>query len=91
MNEEIHAFLVKHQENIAAGTEFTRRWEKGIPSDRWTDGERGMHKVAKGIRARDRIIELLGDELLRIAAEERQRGLQAMETSADPMHAEKYK
>lgn len=46
------------QEALAQASEFVRRAKKKIPADRWAS-ERQMWLVAKGIEARDQIIEWL--------------------------------
>lgn len=50
--EDISAF----EAAIAPAKEFRRRAEKGLPSDRWADGDEGMRAVAIGIAALERLV-----------------------------------
>lgn len=51
MTEHITQFWEEQGESIEAAVEYARRWRKGRPSDRWTDGHVGAVKVARGIEA----------------------------------------
>ena len=63
--------------DVEAAHEYVRRWRKGLPSDRFTDGHHGAVAVARGI-------ERMAAALARYVEEEHRRGLEAMEPSADP-------
>ena len=68
-----------------AATEFVRRADKGLPSDRWADGSEGMQLVVDGIRERDRRLLIISEALQEAMERERRRGAEAMDATADPM------
>ena len=63
--------------DVKAAIEYARRAEKGLPPDRYADGQSGEKAVARGIARLVAAIE-------NIASEQYRRGLEAMEPSADP-------
>lgn len=65
-------------DHMKAALEFSRRCQKGLPSDRWADGEDGMASVARGIT-------LMHRAMANMLAEQQERGAQSMEATADPM------
>lgn len=83
--EDIEAFSQHHQEDLKAADELARRKEKGLPSDRWADGHSGMVKVARGIRAYQRLVELFADAWLERDQYDTERGRNATEPWRDPM------
>ena len=64
--------------DVEAALEVSRRWRKGLPTDRFTDGARGMIAVARGI-------ERMASAILRNMEEEQRRSADAMEATRDPM------
>jgi hypothetical protein len=64
--------------DVEAALEVSRRWRKGLPTDRFTDGARGMIAVARGI-------ERMSAAILRHMDEDARRGADAMEPTRDPM------
>ena len=62
---------MKPDTDILAALEFHRRWRKGLPSDRWTDGHKGAVEVARGIEAMAVIIAAY-------MAEDQRRGTESM-------------
>ncbi|MEL6362371.1 MAG: hypothetical protein AAFR21_14940 [Pseudomonadota bacterium] len=71
-SEDIEAFAVYNREALDAADEFVRRSEKGIPSDRWADGESGLQLVAQGIHAQQALLNVVSDTL-RMMIEEQKR------------------
>jgi len=57
--------------DIEAAREFARRRVKGLPVDRWYDGDEGADRVARGILK-------MGLVIARFEEAERQRGEDAM-------------
>jgi hypothetical protein len=76
--DAIEAFREANEPAIEAATEYARRAEKGLPSDRWTDGTHGARMVAQGIAARDRIIAMQTAALVDLYEAMRQAGTDAM-------------
>jgi len=75
--DDIDAFLDDLHPDVRAAVEYSRRADKGLPSDRWTDGHAGAVKVKLGI---DRLVQTA----FRQALEDYQRGQEAMEPHRDP-------
>ena len=65
-------------EHMRAAVEFSRRCQKGLPSDRWADGEIGMASVARGI-------DLMHIAMANMLKEREQWSEASMEATADPM------
>ncbi len=61
--DDIEAFAARWGDSLTAADEYARRKEKGLPSDRWSDGTAGAVLVANGIRAMQAIIALQSDAL----------------------------
>ena len=76
--DDITAFQEANAEALQAASEYARRAEKGLPSDRWTDGTHGARMVAQGIAARDRIIAMQTAALVDLYEAMRQAGTDAM-------------
>ena len=75
-------------EAVRAAVEFHRRSRKGLPADRWASGNEGMQLVADGI---GEIVRALGASTALLQAyeeAERQRGIDAMDPTADPMRSD---
>ena len=70
---------------IESGAEAVRRMRKGLPHDRWFDGKMGQALTVQGIFARDVIIGMQTQMLLALMNAERERGVEAMEPTRDPM------
>lgn len=68
-------------ERMQAAVEFSRRRRKGLPSDRWADGDEGMKAVADGI-------DLMYLAMSNMIAEREQWSEASMEATADPMRHE---
>lgn len=64
--------------DVSAALEYSRRWRKGLPSDRFCDGHAGAVAVARGI-------ERMAGAILRNMEEEARRSADAMEPTRDPM------
>lgn len=64
--------------DVDAALEYARRFRKGLPSDRWSDGHVGAVSVARGI-------EMMAAAIVRQMEEEERRSREAMEPTADPM------
>jgi uncharacterized membrane protein len=77
--DDLDAFYSRNSKAIATASEYARRAEKGIPSDRWADGTEGAALVARGIRAQEVIMSMLSEALGAMIAADRQRGIDAME------------
>lgn len=77
-HDDIEAMSDGIHPDVEAAFEYARRWRKGLPSDRFCDGQKGAVAVARGI-------ERMAQAIARQMADEYQRGLEAMETSRDPL------
>lgn len=85
MTDTIEQFFANTEAARAAAVEYARRAEKGLPCDRWTSGSEGAQMVADGIRAWVRLAGMNAAALEWYLQQERERGSEAMATSADPM------
>lgn len=74
-----------NNEGIAAAREYARRRRKGIPSDRWADGEIGAAAVADGIDALDWCLSWCVKEIEELRAQIKASGADSMEAHRDPM------
>ena len=63
---------------IEPAKEFRRRAEKGLPSDRWADGDTGMKAVAAGICAMEQLIKIYADASANMLAEIQRANTEAM-------------
>lgn len=55
--------------DVLAAVEYSRRYHKGLPSDRWADGAKGHEAVARGIdRLMMAVARYMADEAARNAA-----------------------
>lgn len=63
--------------DVQAAIEYARRAEKGLPTDRYADGQAGEKAVARGIARLVAAVE-------RLSEQEYLRGLEAMEVTKDP-------
>lgn len=70
--DDIDAFADERGPDIKAAAEFVRRAEKGLPPDRWSDGEIGAQSVAKGIRALFEMNQMVSGAFLTIWEEKMQ-------------------
>lgn len=64
--------------DVEAAFEIPRRMFKGLPCDRWTDGQAGFEAAARGIAR-------MAVAFVRQMEEEERRSREAMEPTADPM------
>ena len=76
--DDIAAFQDSNAEALDAATEYARRAQKGIPPDRWTDGNQGARMVAQGIAARDAIIAMQTAALVDLYEAMKKAGTDAM-------------
>jgi hypothetical protein len=77
--DDIAAFQEANEPAIKAATEYARRAEKGIPSDRWTDGTHGARLVAQGIAAQQHIMAMQTAALVALYGAMQASGAAAME------------
>lgn len=76
--DDIEAFAEQYGPDMKAAAEFVRRAEKGLPADRWSDGEIGAQSVAKGIRALFEINSMVSGAFMTIWNEKMQAAQDAM-------------
>jgi hypothetical protein len=76
--EDIEAFEANNSECLAAASEYARRANKGLPSDRWADGTTGAVMVAQGIIAQQRIMAMQTAALVDLYEAMRKAGTDAM-------------
>ena len=81
---DLHNFMAENEAELAAASEFRRRAEMGVPTDRFGSGNE-MVQAAKGIWALEQIRDILLADALERSQQEYQSGLEAMEPSSDPM------
>lgn len=75
---DIDDFKQEHQEAIDAANEYARRWEKGLPTDRFANGAKGEAMVGQGIRAFQTIMAIQNAALIEMFNEIQERGADAM-------------
>ena len=56
--DDIDKFLTTNKKALKAAEAYSKRANRGLPSDRWTDGIDGAHLVADGISAQIRLLAL---------------------------------
>lgn len=83
--DDIDAFIDENAGAMRAAEEYRRRWEKGIPSDRWTDGALGAEAVAKGIAAMEALLRFQARTLLDMAEQ-----IEAARRDATELHARRH-
>ena len=83
--EDIDLFFAKNINFVRAADEAVRRMEKGLPSDRWFDGHAGQVRAVRGIKVYRRMAELFAEAWTARDEMDRQRGLDSMEATPDPM------
>lgn len=76
--DDITAFEESNAEALNAATEYARRAQKGIPPDRWTDGNAGAVMVAQGILAQQKIMAMQTAALVDLYEAMRKAGTDAM-------------
>lgn len=74
---DLDDFRKEHEEAIAAANEYARRWEKGLPSDRFANGAKGEALVGRGIRAFQQIMAMQNAALIELFNEIQERGTNA--------------
>lgn len=85
---DLSDFEQEHAEAIKAAGEYARRWEKGLPSDRFANGTIGEALVGQGIRAMQTIMTLQNAAILEMFQEIQARGSDAMRLyTADSKYA----
>lgn len=63
-NEALTAFQKSQVDYLEAANTFVRRFNKGLPPDRWTNGSNGMEMVARGIIAQQKLLAMLNEVAL---------------------------
>lgn len=76
--DDITAFEEANADALQAASEYARRAQKGIPPDRWADGNAGAVMVAQGIIAHQRIIAMQTAALVDLYEAMRKAGTDAM-------------
>lgn len=76
--DDIAAFEESNAEALTAAAEYARRAQKGIPPDRWADGNTGAVMVAQGILAQQRIMAMQTAALVDLYEAMKQAGTDAM-------------
>lgn len=76
--EDIDAFEAEHSRDIEAAKTYTRRAKKGLPSDRWADGADGCLRVARGIDAQSRLLDVFARTTAEMAQIIKEIGEQSM-------------
>ena len=76
--DDITAFEEANADALQAASEYARRAQKGLPSDRWADGTTGAVMVAQGIIAQQRIIAMQTAALVNLYEAMRKAGTDAM-------------
>lgn len=64
-HEQIEHWQDDIHPDVMAAVEFSRRYHKGLPSDRWADGKIGAEAVARGI---DRLVMAVARNMAEQAA-----------------------
>lgn len=72
--EDIAAF----EAAMEPAKEFRRRAEKGLPPDRWADGDVGMRGVAVGINAMEQMLQIYAEASANMLEEIRRANREAM-------------
>lgn len=77
-SDDIEAMQDDIHPDVSAAMEYWRRWRKGIPSDRWTDGHKGAVQVARGI-------ERMMVTVAKYIEDDARRSADSIEPHKDPM------
>lgn len=88
-DSSVEQFFHETEAAREAAVEYVRRWQKGLPADRWTKGSDGAALVAEGIRAWIHLARMNAAALEALLEAERERGREAMAASPDPMRTDR--
>lgn len=82
--QDIEDFERRWSDSMRAADEYARRMEKGLPSDRWSDGVNGAYLVGRGIRALQELVQIQTDYMANMLAENQSRNAASTEVFKDP-------